>query len=569
MFNGTMSEDSGRRKTDADNDRRPQRWWCDLRWITAAVVTLSIVWLAWGLFGPEPPIRVSRETTYFTEPLAADGLPDYRAALLAMAGPAPLPEENAAAALLQVCWPLGIDESVLPAVCDALGVTCVSPREPLRQPHEDAGTNVSFEMYVVGGFEPWAGASLPELEAWFIANQDKLDRLVAASTRPKYWLPIQSFMGDDMSMWRISWALCCCDLEAKCAFQMLKLRALWHLGAERYTEAWQDLLAIARFSRLLIATERGLCSIESFWAARKLQVLFEDIVMRRLISNPRVSAELLSRILADLDALGRPSSIEAAVTAERLVMLDGLVFVARRVSQGRRERAEQIGFQSCVEPSFLWRTSLDWNELLSLANADFDEYDKAIRISGHRERRGELQRIDDASGGRWHEWNTWPHLPMHLCSRGYRSGFVLGSVWYDRLGFREVADRATRGLATYELLRTAAALAAWRLDHQDDATAYPERLEDLVPVYLPAVPVDPFSDEPFVYERQGNGYLLASVAENGVYDGGNNEDRSIIDGEWNIGSSAMKEIEDFDIVVRMPMPGWAPRWPSSRFLLNQ
>jgi|GEM_PF-3036934 len=51
------------------------RWWQDPRWIASGVIAATIVFLLWGLFGPEAAIRVSRETTYLTEPLAADGLP--------------------------------------------------------------------------------------------------------------------------------------------------------------------------------------------------------------------------------------------------------------------------------------------------------------------------------------------------------------------------------------------------------------------------------------------------------------------------------------------------------------
>ncbi|MEZ6068762.1 MAG: hypothetical protein R3C10_00545 [Pirellulales bacterium] len=41
------------------------------------LLTLSIGGMAWRLFRREPAIVVSRETTYITEPLGEDGLPDY------------------------------------------------------------------------------------------------------------------------------------------------------------------------------------------------------------------------------------------------------------------------------------------------------------------------------------------------------------------------------------------------------------------------------------------------------------------------------------------------------------
>ncbi|MBM3476476.1 MAG: hypothetical protein FJX75_24655 [Armatimonadetes bacterium] len=51
--------------------------------------------------------------------------------------------------------------------------------------------------------------------------------------------------------------------------------------------------------------------------------------------------------------------------------------------------------------------------------------------------------------------------------------------------------------------------------------AYPEKLSALSPEPLAALPVDPFSGNPFIYHRQGDlVYVLYSVGPNGVDDGG-------------------------------------------------
>ena len=54
------------------------------------VVTVSLVggiFLAvenlWAILRPAPQLQISPSTTWITEPLAADGLPDYEAGLLA------------------------------------------------------------------------------------------------------------------------------------------------------------------------------------------------------------------------------------------------------------------------------------------------------------------------------------------------------------------------------------------------------------------------------------------------------------------------------------------------------
>lgn len=51
--------------------------------------------------------------------------------------------------------------------------------------------------------------------------------------------------------------------------------------------------------------------------------------------------------------------------------------------------------------------------------------------------------------------------------------------------------------------------------------AYPAALSELVPVYLPAVPLDPFDGQPIKYRRTpAGGYRAYSVWQNGIDDGG-------------------------------------------------
>ncbi len=53
------------------------------------------------LFQPSPPIIVGRDTTYITEPLTADGLPDYEAYLRDLGRKDVTPDNNAAVLVWQ------------------------------------------------------------------------------------------------------------------------------------------------------------------------------------------------------------------------------------------------------------------------------------------------------------------------------------------------------------------------------------------------------------------------------------------------------------------------------------
>jgi len=67
----------------------------------------------------------------------------------------------------------------------------------------------------------------------------------------------------------------------------------------------------------------------------------------------------------------------------------------------------------------------------------------------------------------------------------------------------------TQGILTVSLER-------YRLAHG----APPDRLDTLIPHYLDAMPMDPFSQQPFHYRREGDGYTIYSVSANGIDDGG-------------------------------------------------
>lgn len=73
-----------------------------MRRIVVAVSLTGGIFMAvenlWAILRPAPPLELAPSTTWITEPLAADGLPDYFQAVMDL-GPRGIPPEmNAAAA---------------------------------------------------------------------------------------------------------------------------------------------------------------------------------------------------------------------------------------------------------------------------------------------------------------------------------------------------------------------------------------------------------------------------------------------------------------------------------------
>jgi hypothetical protein len=74
-----------------------------------------------------------------------------------------------------------------------------------------------------------------------------------------------------------------------------------------------------------------------------------------------------------------------------------------------------------------------------------------------------------------------------------------------------VAELDLRARAHLELAKTALAIERYRLARGK----LPERLEELVPQYLQAVPSDPFDGNPIRYRPTDPGYCLYSVSDDG------------------------------------------------------
>jgi hypothetical protein len=77
-------------------------------------------------------------------------------------------------------------------------------------------------------------------------------------------------------------------------------------------------------------------------------------------------------------------------------------------------------------------------------------------------------------------------------------------------------EAAARGVATNRAADAALACERYRLEHG----SLPEKLEQLVPEFLPEEPIDPYTGEPLRYIVRDDEYLVYSVGSNGVDEGG-------------------------------------------------
>jgi hypothetical protein len=103
---------------------------------------------------------------------------------------------------------------------------------------------------------------------------------------------------------------------------------------------------------------------------------------------------------------------------------------------------------------------------------------------------------------------------MSTIAEGRRHHYILSSMTLPDAGWNLV--REAECCARLRLARTALAIEQFRLAHGK----MPEKLDDLVPEFLPSVPTDPFDGAPIRYRRLPSGYVVYSVGADGHDDGG-------------------------------------------------
>ncbi|MBV8881024.1 MAG: hypothetical protein JO332_13730, partial [Planctomycetaceae bacterium] len=98
---------------------------------------------------------------------------------------------------------------------------------------------------------------------------------------------------------------------------------------------------------------------------------------------------------------------------------------------------------------------------------------------------------------------------------------VENAPWYAELtrqmtpSFVKIVERTAQAEASIGAAKVAAALKLYRTQNGQ----YPVSLSELGSV-LPVAPVDPFSGRPYIYRREGSGFVVYSVGKAGVDTGG-------------------------------------------------
>lgn len=551
-----------------------------LRWFGFAVVHFLVfsTWFCSPLCGQDTPVKVSRETTYITEPLGPDGLPDYERYVLEKYREGVTPENNAAVLLWQVMWPGELEPSQYGPMAKELGLKEIPTgedslksvldkafRAPIiswlkdKNKIRNGANGVSDDAYAeqvdlivdraMSG--PWTSEQIPPLAKWIKESQPALDLAVDASRRPRYFSPSPSCLDGKQAMLLV---MLLPDLQGvRNVGRFLKMRAMQHVGEGRPEKAWDDLLAIYRLARLV---KQGPTVIDQLVAIALNNMAGEGTVV--LLDNHDVKKRLAQQVQKELAELGPCSSmVDRMDHMERLEALDAVLQMRLHgpgyLSEEPKE-SDPIELQN-------FRAAIDWNVVLEDVNQWYDRLIAAARTPGRTERMRRLSQLEAELTKAVKENSGIANVIRSAFSIRNRSLLIshtITSLMIPAIG--AAIDAEDRGNTEVDLLRLAAALAVYRAEDG----AYPEKLDALVPNVLPKVPLDLYHEKPFLYKRDGDGYVLYSAGPNGFDDDGSNEYRKILKGhnlwEADVDDRTRLDLADQippgadDISIRVPTP---------------
>lgn len=457
------------------------------------------------------PIEVSPGTTVLDGPLLPDGRVDYVSALNERMSEGVTPDNNAAVLLMQAFGPEIIEAEHRAEFFERLGIPEPPPdgnyaTDPSSWVRRETSSNSQFatewavlrDQFDAACSRPWTPSEFPRVAECLKDNEAALELIVAATTRPRLYSPLYSSQNPPLLA-----APQPLQMESWTAAQLLCIRAMLRIGDGDIAGAWRNLLACHRLARL-IGTGEGLMDA---WMSFGCSFRACEASVSLAQAEP-LSAEQARRFLADLEALpALPGAAATIDVSDRFIVLDTIQSMARGDAG-----------EASSDVEFLHGLDLDWNLMLRLTNERFDDIVAAARQETYRERIEMLEpllaEMDSARAAAARSPRML--VPPLTEDRQQVTRHAATAIIQMMTSPDDLLLNETRAEARLRQLRIAFMLAAYRAERG----AYPEALDELSPDYLTEIPLDPFLDEPFHYERTATGYRLYSVGDNMIDDGG-------------------------------------------------
>ncbi len=475
----------------------------------------------------KPVVTISKETTRIVEPLRDDGYVDYVAALNLRVSEGVNLDNNALVPLMKIVGPKDIEEATRGRFFEMLGV------DPLPEEGEylvpfwkfvegleldaKARKRAEDEEWEQAEKAPWTARQFPVVAQWIAQNEKRLNLVVEATRRPRYYAPLLT----DGESGMVVEVLLPTLLGMREVSQVLRIRAMLRLKQGKIDAAWQDLLACHRLARLVA---QGPTLVDGLVAiVIEHSACMGDAALSHHGKLAEDEARGYGREIRQLAPL--PPMADRIDVAERYMYLDAVCSVAANGGAGLQDLLALSGdLPSPVDRSvtrLLGRTAIDWNSILKRGNAWYDRLVAAAHMPRGTERNRAIAAFEQALEDLAAKSGDWKSLA---------GSFFLGksprTVISERLGnifialllpaVSQVVFAEERSAVLLDLAEISFALAA----HRAAEGEYPRELDALVPDYLAQLPSDPFGDGGYRYQTVGRGFQIYSLGRNRTDDGG-------------------------------------------------
>lgn len=487
------------------------------------------------------PFTVSTETTRITEPLTADGLVDYAAALNARNSEGLKPEDNAGVLLMKAFGADTIPEANRELYFKAMGIA-VPANEGLmrdlgqlvREDLESRGENGEdtdayspfWEQQGKATSRPWSRKEFPLVAKWVDANSEALKLAVAASQKPRLFFPLVPPENESLLTVTLESVQQMRELA-----RLLTARAMLALEEGRIDDAQQDLLACHRLASLLGHRSTLIEALVSY--ALDAVACRADLAMAESDKVTKAQLATYRSKLAKLSPL--PKISDCIDQGERFFALDVISHLATQKTVG-----EDFPLPNSKLIQQLMRLGIDWDHILKRFNEEYDGMAASLRLPTYAERAAAMDKLEEDLKALRRETKDPVQLALMVIGVNTPRKLVsrqMGNILIVLLipAVTQSGNAEVRAVTRRDQTIIALALAEYKRDNGN----YPETLSALSPKYLETLPQDGYTSQPLKYQRQDEGYLLYSQGPNGKDDKG--QDRN-----------AQNDADDW--AIRVPIP---------------
>jgi len=204
---------------------------------------------------PKRGYTISRETTYFTGPLKADGTIDFVAAVNEHFSKGVTPENNAARDIIPLLDVLDFGTPPTELRDPILRSLGLDPADhPVGKTFRDVGSYFNRSQNEIEEFNkwydealerPWTARELPEVAKWLDANEAVFTKISAATRKSQYFVPF-TVSDDTDSLIQILLP----DVQTtRSQARAYAVRVNRRIGEGDWAGAWSDILTIQRLGR--------------------------------------------------------------------------------------------------------------------------------------------------------------------------------------------------------------------------------------------------------------------------------------------------------------------------------